>query len=467
MFLVYDIIIIGGGLIGCSIGYELSKYNLNIAIIEKEYDIAVNAASSNSSIIYSGMENYDEINYELIKQGSNMMESLAKKFNVPYKKVGSVFLASDENEEKFLDNIYETSKLNNLSDISLLNKDEIKEYDKILNFSSVKGIHSFNTAILRPYDLTLSYAEIAFYNGGVEFKFGEIVETIRKVDKKFEIKTSKSKYTAPIIINTVKNLFFKWDVKKEEAKNANSYYVYTKRSFNLGTDKVIFKFYTDMRIYAYKTLQGNTKICIKSMLKMDTDEILKICFSLLKNIKEEDIENIYTWEYYKNDLLIDSNNIDYGYIKVAGKSYASITIAPALAVNIKNLIIKRFNCQLRNDYIDKRREVFNIKTMTDEEINALIKLDSNFGKIICSCEKITLGEIIDSIRRPLGARTIEGIKRRTGVTLGLCNGSSCFQAVTNILAREANKKLSEIIRESKNSFIVNGRIKEFYKGDKS
>jgi len=459
--LVYDIIIIGGGLIGCSIGYELSKYNLNIAIIESEYDIAVTAASSNSSIIYSGMENYDEINYDLIKQGSLMMESIAEKFNVPYKKVGSVFLASDENEENLLDNIYEISKQNNLSDISLLDKDGTKEYDKIINFSSIKGIHSSNTAIIKPYDLTLSYAEIAFYNGGVEFKFGESVETIKRIQEKFEIKTNKGKYTAPIVINTVKDLYFKWDIKRKEAKNRNSYYVYTNRNFDLGTDKVIFQFYTDMRIYAYKTLQGNTKICIKSSLKIDTDQILKICFSILKNLKQEDVDNIYTWEYYKNDLLIESNNLDYGYIKLAGRSYASITLAPALAMNIKNLIIKNLNCHLRNDFIDKRREVFNIKTMSDEEINSLINLDPNFGKIICSCEKITLGEIIDSIRRPLGARTIQGIKRRTGIASGYCSGSSCLQVVTNILAKETNKKLSQIIMESKNSYIVNGRIKEF------
>ncbi|MCL2321291.1 MAG: FAD-dependent oxidoreductase [Oscillospiraceae bacterium] len=458
---MYDIIIIGGGLIGCSIGYELSKYNLNIAIIESEYDIAITAASSNSSIVYSGMENYDKINYELIKQGSQMMESVAKKFNVPYKKTGSVFLASDENEEKLLDDIYEISKQNNLFDILKFQNEEAKEYDKILKFSSSKGVHFLNTAIVKPYDLTLSYAETAFYNGGVEFKFGEAAETIKKVHEKFEIKTNKSKYTAPVIINTVKKLYFKWDVKKEEAKNAYSYYVYTKKSFNLGTNKVIFKLYTDMRIYAYKTFQGNTKICIKSILKMDTEQILGICFSLLKNFKREDVENIYTWEYYKNDLLIDTNNIDYGYIKVAGKNFASITIAPALALNIKDLIIKHLNCQLRNDYIDKRRDTYNIKTMTDDEINSLIELDPNFGKIVCSCEKVTLGEIIDSIRRPLGARTIEGIKRRTGITSGYCSGSACLQAITNILASETNKKLSEVIKESKNSFVLSGRIKEF------
>lgn len=459
--MTYDIIIIGGGLIGCSIGYELSKYNLNIAIIENEYDLAVSAASSNSSIIYSGMENYDEINYDLIKQGSLMMESLAKKFNVPYKKVGSVFLASNENEENLLDNIYNISKENNLSDISLLDKDATREYDKILNSSSVKGIHSLNTAIIKPYDLTLSYAEIAFYNGGVEFKFGESVQTIRRIQNKFEIKTNKSKYTAPILINTVTDLYFDWDIKREETKNRNSYYVYTNKNFNLGTDKVIFKFYTDMRIYAYKTLQGNTKICIKSSLQMDTDQILKICFSLLKNLKQEDVKNIYTWEYYKNDILIESNHLDNGYIKVSGRSYASITLAPALAMNIKNLIIKNLNCHLRSDYIDKRQDVYSVKTMSEEKINSLIRLDPNFGKIICSCENITLGEIIDSIRRPLGARTIEGIKRRTGVTSGYCNGSSCFQAIANILAKETNKKLSQVIKESKDSYVVAGRIKEF------
>ncbi len=459
--MLYDIIIIGGGLIGCSIAYELSKYSLNIAVIESEYDVAVTAASSNSSIVYSGMENYDETNYELIKQGSEMMESLAKKFNVPYKKVGSVFLTSDENDMDLIDNIYEISKSNNLSDISLLNKEGMEDYSDVLKSPPIRGIHSLNTAIVKPYDLTLSYAEIAFDNG-VEFKFEEYVHAINKVHKKYEIKTNKSIYTAKIIINTVKDLSFSWDSKDNNSKNGNSYYLYSNKNFKLGTDKVIFKFHKDnTRTYAYKTLQGNTKICIKSSEHMDTEQILNYSYSLLKNLKKEDIENLYTWDYYKNDLLINSDDLNKGYIKVAGRCYASITIAPALAVNITNMIINNLNCKLKKHYNDKRRDTFIIKNMTDEQINSLILEDPDFGKIICHCEKVSLGEIIDSIRRPLGARTIEGIKRRTGAALGNCGASYCLEKITKILSKETNKKFSEIIRESRGSFIVSGRIKEF------
>ena len=126
-----------------------------------------------------------------------------------------------------------------------------------------------------------------------------------------------------------------------------------------------------------------------------------------------------------------------------------------------NTIVNNFKCTLKKNFIDKRREVYKFRELDRNELNEIIKLDKKYGKIICVCNNISEGEIVDSIRRPLGARTVKGIKRRTGSGFGNCHGSCCLDKLVNILARELDKNVTEIVDDSKDSKIISNRIKEF------
>jgi NAD(P)H-nitrite reductase large subunit len=136
-------------------------------------------------------------------------------------------------------------------------------------------------------------------------------------------------------------------------------------------------------------------------------------------------------------------------------------MTPSIAKMVCETIVSNLNAKVKKDYVDKRREMFRFKELSNDEKNQLISVNKKYGKIICMCQTITEGEIIDSIRRPLGARTLEGVRRRTGVTFGDCEGSYCLDRIVTILARETNKNVNDIVKNSKNSYIVKGRIKEF------
>jgi NAD(P)H-nitrite reductase large subunit len=136
-------------------------------------------------------------------------------------------------------------------------------------------------------------------------------------------------------------------------------------------------------------------------------------------------------------------------------------MTPAIAKMVCETVVSNLNSMVKKDFIDKRREVYRFRDLSNEEIDKVIKVDKRYGNIICKCQKISEGEIIDAIRRPLGARTLEGIKRRTGATYGECRGSGCLNKIIKILARETNKKVTEIVKDSKNSVIIGARIKEF------
>ena len=163
----------------------------------------------------------------------------------------------------------------------------------------------------------------------------------------------------------------------------------------------------------------------------------------------------------KPNDTIDDSKIDMGYISITGTHYGKITIAPAIAKTMSYTIANNMKATYKKNFVDKRREVYRFREMNKSQRNEIISLDKRYGNIVCICNQVSEGEIVDCIRRPLGARTIEGIKRRTGAGLGSCYGSYCDRKILNILAREMNKRPSDIVEDSKNSQLWPSRIKEF------
>jgi bacterioferritin-associated ferredoxin len=214
-------------------------------------------------------------------------------------------------------------------------------------------------------------------------------------------------------------------------------------------------------MYIFPTTQGGTIITLKTNENISYSDSLKKISSFFGNISEEYINTFYESPFYNDTLIIDDSLIDKGYIKVIGKHYSQVTITPAIAKIVCETIVNNLNCILKKDFVDKRREFYRFRDLSNEERKNIIKQDKKYGKIICVCQKVTEGEIVDSIRRPLGARTLEGIKRRTGAAFGNCKGAQCLNKVVSILSREMNKKLTDIVNDSKNSKIVISRIKEF------
>jgi bacterioferritin-associated ferredoxin len=206
--------------------------------------------------------------------------------------------------------------------------------------------------------------------------------------------------------------------------------------------------------------KGNL-IGIRSNNPLNLEDQLQLLQGILPGIKKELIKSIFTETYSTDNMFIDDSNIDEGYIKITGNHYAKVTIAPAIAIDIEETLKISMNITKKRDYIDKKRDVYVFRNMSKEQRNKIIALDKRYGNIICSCNNISEGEIVDSIRRPLGARTVEGVKRRTGIGLGSCNGSYCNMKIIKILAREMNKGLLSIVDDSMDSKILVGRIKEF------
>lgn len=459
----YDVLILGGGIIGCAIAYELSKYNLNIALIEKDYDIVNELSVNNTAVIYDGSESNDEVMAGLENRGMDLIKEHCKKFNIVYNRIGALRIAADESRYNIIDDMYKKAKERKIQGLHLIEDTAIYDIEPNLKIQANKALYSENIAVIPPYNLATSYAEVAADNG-VNFRLEEEVIDIKTISKGFKITTNRNKFTCKFVINTIPNESFNevYGDNYQKVKNKSIKYISLNEKLDITMNSVVINDIAEDEfvINIPMLLKGNL-IAVSSNKSLSLEDEIRLAQNIFPEIKKELINNIFSEIYSKNNMNIDDSNIQDGYIKVVGNHYAKITIAPVIAKEIEEKLKANMNIIKKRDYIDRKREVFVFRNMSKEQRNKIIALDKRYGNIICSCNNISEGEIVDSIRRPLGARTLEGVKRRTGIGRGSCNGSSCNIKIMKILAREMNKNLLDIVDDSMESKILVGRIKEF------
>lgn len=465
----YDVLVLGGGIIGCAAAYELSKYNLNIAVIEKEYDIADDISFVNTAIVYDGSETSNNVMSGLEYIGNTLLENLCSRFNVPFKRIGALRVVNDDNGVLKLKEMYDRAVKRGIDDICLINGDEVKKIEPNINTDIKKGLYSKNVAIVAPYDLAIAYAEVASENG-VNFRLEEEVLNIEKISKGFRVATNRNKFTCKVVINTIADEIYineKGVVKEkiseaEEDSFKNMSYILVDDKYKNKLNNVVTQtFDKDTFVVSTPVINGGSLIGVKSSEKTSLEDNLSYVGVMLKDLNKSIINNLFRESYDKDSIVVDDSEIDKGYISIIGTHYGKITLAPALAKMICDTLTNNLNCTLKKNFIDKRRDFYRLRQMDREELNEAIKVDGRYGKIICNCNNVSEGEIVDCIRRPLGARTVKGVKRRTGAGFGNCHGSYCNEKIISILARELDKKITDIVDDSKNSKIIYSRIKEF------
>ena len=317
--------------------------------------------------------------------------------------------------------------------------------------------------------MAIAYAEVASENG-VNFRLEEEVLNIEKINRGFRVATNRNKFTCKVVINTIADEIYineKGVVKEkiseaEEDSFKNMSYILVDDKYKNKLNNVVTQtFDKDTFVVSTPVINGGSLIGVKSSEKTSLEDNLSYVGVMLKDLNKSIINNLFRESYDKDSIVVDDSEIDKGYISIIGTHYGKITLAPALAKMICDTLTNNLNCTLKKNFIDKRRDFYRLRQMDREELNEAIKVDGRYGKIICNCNNVSEGEIVDCIRRPLGARTVKGVKRRTGAGFGNCHGSYCNEKIISILARELDKKITDIVDDSKNSKIIYSRIKEF------
>ena len=476
---MYDVIIIGAGVIGCSIARELSKYKAKILVIEKNEDVCAGTSKANSAIIHSG---YDAANGTLKAkfnvQGNRMMDALSRELDVPFKRIGSLTICTDESRISELEALKERGEKNGVEGLRVLNRDEVLELEPNIGDEVVGALWAPTAGIVCPFKLTIAFAENAAVNGA-EFRFNEQVQSICRKENAWQVVTDQGTYTAAVVVNAAgvysDELNNMVSEKKLHITPRRGDYILLDRAAEGYIKHTIFQLPTKLGkgVLVTPTVHGNT-IVGPTAVDIDDkestattaegiDSVIQKSALSIKNLPTRQVITSFAGLRSHEDggeFIIGEAEDASGFYNCAGISSPGLSAAPAIGVHVAGLIRDKLNLEDNEDFIAERKDILDPKKLTIEERNELIKKEPAYGTIVCRCESVTEGEIIDAIHRPLGARSLDGVKRRTRAGMGRCQSGFCSPKVMEILRRELNIDLTEVTKCGGDSAIVNARTKD-------
>lgn len=476
---MYDVIIIGAGVSGSASARELSRYKVNVCVLEKEEDVCCGTSKANSAIVHAG---YDaaagSLMAKLNVQGNQMMEALSKELDFSFQKNGSLVICRAQEDMPNLQALYDRGIANGVKDLQILSREEVLKMEPNVTDNVVAALYAPTAGIVCPFGMNIAFAENANANG-VEFRFNTEVLQIRKKEQGFEIETNQGVFETKYIVNAAgvyADVFHNMvSEKKISITPRRGDYCLLDKSAGNHVSKTIFalpgKF--GKGILVTPTVHGNllvgpTAIDIEEKEGTNTtqegmNDVLTKAGDNVKNLPLRQVITSFAGlraHETNHEFIIEEVEDAKGFIDCAGIESPGLSSCPAIGVMVADILKEKLGLEENPDFVAERKGILNPETLSKEERDALIKENPAYGNIICRCEMITEGEIIDSIKRPLGAKSLDGVKRRTRAGMGRCQSGFCSPRTMEILARECNMSMFDITKSGGNSKIVVGTNKD-------
>ncbi|CDA09889.1 glycerol-3-phosphate dehydrogenase [Intestinibacter bartlettii DSM 16795] len=476
---MYDVVIIGAGVSGSASARELSRYKVNACVIEKAEDVCSGTSKANSGIVHAGFDApVGSLMAKLNVKGNEMMEELSKELDFPFKKNGSLVICLSKDDMPKLQELYDRGRKNGVKDLKILSKEDVLKLEPNINEEVYAALYAPTGGIVCPFGLNIALAENATTNG-VEFKFNTEAKDIEKIDDGFIIKTNNGDIKTKYIVNAAGVYADKFHNMVSENKinitARKGEYCLLDKTAGCHVSKTIFSLPGKMGkgVLVSPTTHGNlivgptsTDIADKEGLNTTRDGLDTILEKSSMNVKNIPMRQVITSfaglraHEDNHEFIIKELEDVKGFIDCAGIESPGLTSAPAIGIMVADILKEKLSLEKNPDFIGIRRGILDPNTLNIEERNQLIKEQPAYGNIICRCEMITEGEIIDAIRRPLGAKSLDGVKRRTRAGMGRCQAGFCSPKTMEILERELKLSMFDITKCGGKSNIVVGVIKD-------
>lgn len=481
---MYKIAIIGGGVVGGLIARAMAKYEGSLVILEKESDVAMGQSKANSGIVHAG---YDpepgSLKVYLNVRGSQMMEQVCRELDVKYRKNGTLVVGFDDDDMKRLTELLERGRENGVEGLELIDGETVRKMEKNLSENIVGALYAPTGAVVCPYELTLHSIGNAMDNGAKLITEFEVAGIDRRTCETqggefYEIHATDGRTVeAQYVVNCA-------GIHSDEVSRLvceSNFSITPRRGQYLLLDKeagdmvsaTIFRTPTRMGkgVLATRTVDGNILLGPTSEDIEDKED---------KAVTAEGMASVISREYeFFDSLPMDKVITQFtglrahgstgdfiieiplpGFINCAGIESPGLSASPAIAEMVENMLIKAGAAgKVKPDYEPKVKGIIRFKEMTFQEKNRLIAERPQYGRVVCRCEEITEGEIIDAIRRNPQARDVDGVKRRTRAGMGRCQGGFCMPSVAEILSEELGIPFEQVTKSGEGSEITFGRTK--------
>lgn len=477
---MYDVIIIGAGVSGAASARELSRYRVKACVLEREEDVCCGTSKANSAIVHAGYDaDEGSLMAKLNVEGNQMMPELAKELDFPFKPCGSFVACLDEAQIPDLEALYKRGLANRVKGLEVItDRVRIREMEPNLADEVAAVLYAPTAGIVCPFHLNIALAENACTNG-VEFKFHTEVQKIRKIQGGWALETSRGVYETRCVVNaagvyadTFHNMVS--ENKLHITPRRGDYCLLDKSAGN-HVSRTIFALPDQYGkgVLVSPTVHGNlivgpTAIDIEDKEATATtreglDQVITKAGMNVKNLPMRQVITSFAGLRAHEDhheFVIKELEDAPGFIDCAGIESPGLTSCPAIGKMVAEILREKLSLEPDPDFVGTRKGILNPETLTKEERIRLIKEKPAYGNIICRCEMVTEGEILDAIHRPLGARSLDGIKRRTRAGMGRCQAGFCTPRTMELLHRELGIPMTEITKSGGASRLAVGTNKD-------
>ncbi|MCG2782572.1 MAG: NAD(P)/FAD-dependent oxidoreductase [Candidatus Altiarchaeales archaeon] len=478
----FDVVIIGGGIVGCAIAREFSRYKVNAMLLEKECDVAFGTSGRNSGVAHAGFYMQPgTLKAKTNVEGHIILPELCNDLDVPYKGIGKLVVAKGEDDISYLEELKKQGEQNGTRGLEIIDKDGIKKLEP--SIQGVRALHSPTSAILCPFTLTIALAENAIKNG-VRFSLNTEVKGIQNNGDKFIVKTNKGEFTSDFVVNSA-GLYAD---RISEMAGISEYKIYPcrgeyhilDRSKSALVNHLIYpvpaKDCAGLGVHLTPTVHGNIMLGPSAEYIGDNEDLgnsADVMNTLYKEAKEllPDIERrdfIRSFAGVRPKLISSGSDkpADFvikeefdGFINLVGIESPGLTAAPAIAGMVVDIVKGKKDLELNSNFNPKRKGIVKFNELSDKKKAELIRKNPNYGRVVCRCETITQQEIIDALDNPLGAVSLNSVKNRCRAGMGRCQGGFCSPKIVEIIEEIFKPGVDEITLKGDGSELFTGRVK--------
>lgn len=476
---MYDVIIIGGGVSGTASARELSRYKGKFCLLEKEEDLCCGTSKANSGIVHAG---YDALEDSLMAKlnvlGNEKMENLSRELDFPFKRTGSLVLCFSPEDMPSLQLLYDRGIANGVKNLRILSREEVLEMEPNVSDEVYAALYAPTAGIVCPFEMNLAFGENAYENG-VEFHFDTEVIRLTKIEEGYRIFTNKGEFETKCIVNAAGVYADKFhnmvSEKKIHITPRKGEYCLLDKSAGAHVSRTVFALpgKEGKGVLVTPTVHGNlligptaTDIEEKEGTNTTGNGLAQVIKKAGRNVKNLPLRQVITSfaglraHEDRQEFIIEEAADAPGFIDCAGIESPGLTSAPAIGERVAEILREKLRLEEKENFISKRKGILRPASLSFEERNALIRENPAYGNIICRCEMVTEGEIREAIRRPLGAKSLDGVKRRTRAGMGRCQSGFCSPKVMEILAQELGVDLAEITKAGEGSNLICGTNKD-------